>query len=196
MRVFKEQTIKQLFVFTDKKIYREIEGLSEHRLLNTELVELANEIAEKYKINTTLNLSTENVTNEIKMEPVPNMNKYYTASVRYSFPVKGNVELFKYQPLKQSRIGEIRGELVNNSILTVIIKTRWSTPELDETTEESVKAQIKNQIEDIQSNIERVKEEAQVYNDSISAAVLNIITDKKAEIVAKNKRHDRLNPFR
>jgi len=196
MRIFKELSIKQLFIAADKNIIKEIQGLPEQKLLESDLDALANEIAKKNRINTELSISTENVTTEIKMEPIPKMSKYFVATVRYGFPVKGNVELFKYQPLKQSRIGEIRGELTNKGLLTIIIGTRWSTPDLDEKTEKSVTAQITSQIEDINSNIERVKEEVQTFNDSLFDGILPILTNLKSEIVEKNKRRDRLNPFK
>ncbi|MBB2148930.1 hypothetical protein [Pedobacter gandavensis] len=195
MRIFREQPIGQLFRTTLNNIEREIQGLSEQKLLNADLETLATEIATKYKINPELSISTENLSPEVKMEPIPNMRRYFVATVKYGFPIQGNADLFKYQPHNQTHIGDIRGEIINNRFLMITIWTRWSTPELNEKTEREVKAQITNQIEDVNSNIERVKLEAEEFNNSITAPVLASITTRKAEIIEKNKRRDRLNPF-
>ncbi|WP_316824443.1 hypothetical protein [Pedobacter miscanthi] len=196
MKIFRQKgSILNLFQINDKKIVAEINDLTEQSLLNTELETLTNRVYDKFEISSDLLFSTADAKSEVKMIPIPQRRGLYSASVDYTFNIKGNVELLNYQPVKQSRIAYIEGGLTNSN-LVVTVFTQWSTPDLSDKIKNEVKKTIVLYVEDIESNILRLKEEVEDYNSSRKIEILNLITKRKTAVEDKKKLNDSLNPFK
>ena len=196
MKIFRQKgSIKNLFQANDKKIVFAIDNLTEQSLLNTELETLSNSIYEKFKINSDLEFSTVNAKSEVKMIPIPQRRELFSASVDYTFEINGNTDLFNYQPINQSRIAHMDGVLTDSHLI-VTVYTQWSTPDLSEKIKKEVKDTVVLYVEDIVSNVSRLKEEVEDYNSSRKTEILDLITKSKITLEDKKKLNDSLNPFK
>jgi hypothetical protein len=206
MKIFKEKGISYLFQTIEQDILVYVRQLSEKTLLENDVNELSKKSSAKFRIDSNFELIEDSVTSKIKMEPISgNMlpptvfaqrdKTYYFATVRYTFTVTGNSELFKYQPSYQSKISDYDGELAQNS-LSVIIWTKYSNENLSEDVEKTVKREILNALDFINDNKLKLKDEIEKFNETIESKLLDLLAKRKDLIKDRLDREDRLNPFK
>lgn len=206
MRLFAEEKIENLFIRQDQLIKDHIVSFEENRLLQTQTNQLATEFCDKFKINTTFEILTENVESKVEMEDVDirllhpqqsmfaRQSHYPMAVVYYTFQINGNQELLKYQPQTYSK-WSIDAD-VNSRRIIIRILTQYANKDLTKQIESDVTRTIQDYIDKINQYIKEVVSECEQYNNTLIDRFKSLIANRKNEIIERNDRNYRLNPFK
>ncbi len=205
MKLFKEKPVTDLFVAAENKIRDRVNSLSNDEILEHNSIEFGESIYSKYKIDFKVEIDFENATIETKMEDLSGQinissRRYLTAIVYYTFPISKNPTFLQYFPQSENSLQIFRSNRVDGIIqgnnLIIPISTNYANLNLPENIINDVKNAILDRVEKIKNNLQALKSECDVYNESISEKVVRFIDGKKATIEQENTLKSKLNPFK
>lgn len=206
MKLFAEYRIEHLFQERDAKIDSYLKSISDESIIAANTSELADEIVRRYSISCNLEITTENVEPEVHMVRIPaaallpeqrmfaRESHYEVAAVDYTFGLKGNSEILKYQPTTYSH-WSIEGSVTNSS-LTITIVTQYANLNLNEQTEQFVTSTIQTAIHKIQQNISNIQADCEKYSSNLQGRVVSVIEETKRRLNIAQEQKGRLNPFK
>jgi hypothetical protein len=151
---FIKSEIEGLFQEVKEKVDFNVDNISKENLLESDLAEQINQIYEKVKIDTSLDVDKKPIDIDIKIEGVPInavspellvgsiAKEFNKAFVYYWFKFSGNSRLFGYLPEDMSPYGNV---LIKDKEkkLEFRIRTKFATKMLDDKTISDIKNGVK-----------------------------------------------------
>lgn len=199
--LFGEKKIEELFKDTANVITKNIYSIDENVFIEYDINQLAQNITKENQIPVNFKLSKESPLIERRMENVPSNERAFPRTgyrkvvmVDYEFNINGNVKLLIYQP-KTFQNMRITVTLLYNA-LTFTIPTNYANINLTPELESDIKQTAIDYINKFEVNLNNVISDCNEFNSSMLSQVLSIIEKRKLEIDDKNRRNDRLNPFK
>lgn len=206
MKLFAENRIEDLFKEKDAEIDNYLKSMSDETIITADTNDLANDIVNRYSISCDLEIITKNVEPRVYMVRIPTTallpeqrmfareSHYEVAAVDYTFGLKGNSKLLRYQPTTYDH-WSIESS-VNNSSLTITIVTSYANLNLSEQTEQLVTSTIQTTINKIQQNISNIRANCEKYNSDLLGRVTSCIEETKRRLNIAQEQKGRLNPFK
>lgn len=186
MKLFEEKRIEDVFNEREKNIDVFLKNIGEN---NIDFI--VEQTKKSLEIDTKLEIDIEKRGIDHKMVKSP--SGIDQVRIDYTFPIKGNNELLKYTPRKNT----LRRLNVNFNPgkLVICIQTDYEEYPLDSEYENLVSNAIKQDMDYIMEQLTQIKLECEEFNKKLPEKIRERVENKRLQFIDEQKHRSALDPF-